>query len=81
MWFEGFPDGVRGLIYSYIRHPCAEIMRQKNLCLRYVYTRDLPMRIYDSLRPSNIGSMYYGSIKRIGLSRGERNRMRFYDRE
>ena len=75
MWFTRFPDGVRGIIYSYLRHPCADLMTQGELCLKYIYTQHLPSRIYDTLRPSTLGTIYYGNIRRINLSVGEQNRM------
>ncbi len=76
MWFHGFPDGVRGHLYSYIRHPCADMIQAGPLCLHYVYQQHLPLCLYDVLRPSTLGSTNYGTIQRVGLSVGERNRMK-----
>ena len=80
MWFTRFltrfPDGVRGIIYSYLRHPCADLITQGELCLRYVYMQHLPLRIHNTLRPSTLGTVYYGNIQRVNLSVGEKNRMK-----
>lgn len=78
MWFTRFPEGVRGIIYSYLRHPCASILANSELCLclKYVYMQYLPLRIHNSLRPSTLGSVYYGKTQRIKLSIGEQNRMK-----
>ena len=65
------PEGVRGLIYAYLRHPCADLL-QGPLFLRYVYQRDLK---FDDLLPSRIGPSY-GKIQRIGLSHGETIRLK-----
>lgn len=71
-----FPDGVRGMIYAYLRHPCADMIATGDLVLKYVYQHYLPSRVYDSLRPSILGSTTYGTIQRIHLSVGETNRFK-----
>jgi len=78
-WLNAFPDGIKGLIYLYLRHPCAEMIAAGNLSLKYVYQQYLPLRIYDSLRPSLLGSKTYGTIQRIQLSVGEKNRLKRLD--
>lgn len=77
MWFEGFPDGVRGLLYSYVRHPCASIIQEGPLYLNYVYKSELPDRV--DLCPSRLGTSSYGegAIVRIGLSWGEKIRLKY----
>jgi len=76
MWFQGFPDGVRGHLYSYVSHPCADLLRRP-LYLRYVYKRDLPPVV--DLCPSKMGSATYGDgfIVRRGLSWGEKIRLKY----
>jgi hypothetical protein len=66
-----FPEGVRGIIYAYLRHPCADLL-QAPLFLRYVYRHKLT---YDDLLPSRTGESY-GRIQRTGISRGEQIRLR-----
>ena len=77
MWFEGFPDGVRGLLYSYVRHPCAEMIQERPLYLTYVYKRELPECV--DLCPSRLGTSSYGegAIVRAGLSWGEKIRLKY----
>jgi len=78
MWFEGFPDGVRGLLYSYVRHPCAVLLQERPLLLKYVFKRELPVVV--DLCPSRLGSASYGegAILRTGLSWGEKIRLNYY---
>lgn len=77
MWFEGFPDGVRGLLYSYVRHPCASMMKERPLTLTYVYKDKLPECV--DLCPSKLGTSSYGegAILRLGLSWGEKIRLKY----
>ena len=77
MWFEGFPDGVRGHLYSYVRHPCAELFKERPLYLKYVYKRELPDCV--DLCPSRLGTSSYGdgAIIRAGLSWGEKIRLKY----
>jgi len=76
MWFEGFPDGVRGIIYSYVRHPCAALL-EFPIYLQYVYKCHLPDIV--DLSPSILGSASYGegTIIRTGLSWGEKIRLNY----
>ena len=86
------PDGVRRIVYSYLRSEVATIIadgiKNQSLQLRYVRMNQLirdgktlldifPIPFLKELRPSTLGSVYYGegTIQRTLLSVGERVRL------